>query len=143
MMREENTFVFVYGTLKNGQRKCYEMGDAQFVRAAFTAAAQFTMREYDSTSSPGSTTPAVSDDGNNQIAGEVYAVTLERLHHLDIFEQVGVHYRRELVTLDDGRQAWIYLHNLQHSNKVPRAATKYITPTAQGLVWAETPSPQP
>lgn len=42
------------------------------------------------------------------LAGQVFDVAPDELLRLDRYERLGTRYRRDLMTLEDGRQAWVY-----------------------------------
>lgn len=128
--------VFVYGTLKRGERNGFRMAGAQFLRAATTAEARFTMGEYDSTSFPGRTTPDVSIGGAFRIAGELYEVDGPLLAALDAFEAVGIEYDRQTVLLDDGQWAQMYLH-LSSSARRPRPVALVVSHNGDIASWSE------
>lgn len=43
-----------------------------------------------------------------EVEGMILTVSVEELRRLDRYERLGVHYRREPITLEDGRKAWVY-----------------------------------
>ena len=47
-------------------------------------------------------------DPDTQTEGVVFTVTGEQLRRLDRYERVGIRYERVMMTLDDGRRAWVY-----------------------------------
>jgi gamma-glutamylcyclotransferase (GGCT)/AIG2-like uncharacterized protein YtfP len=103
------TLVFVYGTLKRGERNHHVLAAAQPLGPAVTQEARFTLREYPSASSPGRLSPSVETGGAHRIAGELYAVDADVLARLDTLERVGVDYRRQAIPLASGEMAEIYL----------------------------------
>jgi gamma-glutamylcyclotransferase (GGCT)/AIG2-like uncharacterized protein YtfP len=128
--------VFVYGTLKRGERNHHRMAGARFVGPAITRDSAFTLIEQASVSAPGRTTPSVGTGGAHRIAGELYDVDDTLLAALDRFERVGTDYERRTVWLAGGASAQIYLHsadrrpdrapasfdgNVAHWSEVPRA----------------------
>jgi gamma-glutamylaminecyclotransferase len=112
-------FVFVYGTLKRGERNHHRMAGARFVGPAVTRDAAFTLIEQASVSTPGRTTPSVSPDGAHRIAGEIYEVDDTLLAALDDFERVGLDYERRTVALADGHSASIYLRLASRPDRRP------------------------
>lgn len=50
--------------------------------------------------------PIIIPGGNSVIQGKVIAVTQEELQKIDAYETSA--YRRELVTLQSGKEAWVY-----------------------------------
>lgn len=103
------TLVFVYGTLKRGERNNHVLAAAQYLGPAVTAEARFTLREYASVSSPGRLAPSVEAGGAHRIAGELYAVDADLLARLDRLERIGVDYQRQAIPLASGDMAQIYL----------------------------------
>lgn len=102
--------VLVYGTLMSGGRNAGLMAGARLVDgAALTADAEWTMAQFNSSSSPGKQTPGVRAGGAHRIAGEVWEVDGEGLARLDRLEQNGVRYRRQVVALAGGGEAWMYV----------------------------------
>ena len=92
--------VFVYGTLKRGQRNFHQMRDAAFVGEHVTVA-RYTMFCFD-------TYPAVCLNGSSAITGEVFRVSAPRLRALDRFEGHPEYYRRIQIDTEHGR-AWMYV----------------------------------
>lgn len=43
-----------------------------------------------------------------KVEGMILTVSTEELRRLDRYERLGVRYRREPITLEDGRKAWVY-----------------------------------
>lgn len=91
----------VYGTLKPGERNHGLIADAVHHGSAETAPG-FRLLHGD--------IPAVDRGGQARIAGELVQVTGEQLARMDRLEGHPDWYRREIVTLADGREAWLYLH---------------------------------
>jgi len=101
--------VFVYGTLKRGERNQSRLAAATFLGPAITRDFRFAMAVYASVSRPGARTPEVAAGGAWRIAGELYAVSPALLAELDAFERVGTDYQRQSVPLLGGGMAEIYL----------------------------------
>ncbi len=101
--------VFVYGTLKQGERNHHYLSSAHYVGGAITREATYLMRQFASVSSPGKVTPGVFKEGSCHIAGEIYEVDDETLACLDELEGVGIKYTRESIEMMDGTAAFIYL----------------------------------
>ncbi|WP_200341193.1 gamma-glutamylcyclotransferase family protein [Rhodovibrio sodomensis] len=91
----------VYGTLKPGERNHRLIADAARHGPCETAPG-FRLLHGD--------IPAVDRGGDARIKGELVAVSGEQLARMDQLEGHPDWYRREVVSLADGRQAWIYLH---------------------------------
>jgi gamma-glutamylcyclotransferase (GGCT)/AIG2-like uncharacterized protein YtfP len=94
--------VFVYGTLKRGNRTrgMDMMGQAQFIAEAVTVEADYSLYDLGSF-------PAVSRIGENRIAGEVWEVDDEMMKVLDNIEGYPNFYNRSVVTTTEG-DAWMY-----------------------------------
>lgn len=99
---KNNHQVFVYGTLKRGNRirGMDAMPGAEFVGEAVTADARFTLHDLGAF-------PGVSLGGHNRIQGEVWQVTDEVFDILDQIEGYPVFYNRAHVNTTQGT-AWIY-----------------------------------
>ena len=129
--------VFVYGTLKRGERNFDRMAGARFIGPANTRDATFTLREYDSVSRPGRLVPDVSAGGTHRIAGELFEVDDDLLVALDAFERVGVDYERQTVVLADGRSVQMYLHSA-NSVRPTRLQLTLVRIEAEVVSWSET-----
>ncbi|GAA5645720.1 MULTISPECIES: gamma-glutamylcyclotransferase family protein [Vibrio] len=92
--------VFVYGTLRQGQRHHDFLADSQLLGSHETLP-EFAL--YDLGSYP------ALINGHQSIQGEVYLIDDATLQRLDILEDVPVEYRRETLTTPFG-EAWIYLY---------------------------------
>ncbi len=94
--------VFVYGTLKRGNsiRGLDSWGDAEFVGNAVTSKNKFTLYSLGAF-------PAVSKDGSDHIAGEVWSVDDDVLNTLDSIEGYPDFYNRMQVDTTQGL-AWMY-----------------------------------
>ncbi len=92
--------LFVYGSLKRGERHHAEMAGARFVRDACTAPryALAEAGEY----------PGLVPDGGTRVRGEVFEVDAVLLASLDAFEEVPDLYVRGEVELDDGECVLAY-----------------------------------
>lgn len=87
--------VFVYGTLRYAPVRWIVMG-----RAGETE--PHTLRGYTKTALD------IRPDREGKVEGLLLHVTDEELRRLDRYERLGVRYLRNRVTLEDGRQAWVY-----------------------------------
>lgn len=98
--------VFVYGTLRQGERNHNYLLGNQCLGHCETSPhyALYDLGSY----------PAVIE-GHDSILGEVYLIDDQTLSHLDQLEDVPVEYRREQIETPFG-QAWIYLY--QNSSKL-------------------------
>ena len=95
--------VFVYGSLKRGEGNHWLLREDYYVRKAITR------REFDLYDLGGF--PAAVAGGNNAIVGEIYDISNKTLINLDILESHPDFYKREIVTLQDGEQVYMYLLN--------------------------------
>ena len=86
--------IFVYGTLLRGEANHPQLSDAAFVRSACTEA------RYELVDLGGY--PALLEDGNTAVSGEVYDVNSALLARLDRFEEVPELYERKPIALIDG-----------------------------------------
>jgi gamma-glutamylcyclotransferase (GGCT)/AIG2-like uncharacterized protein YtfP len=128
--------VFVYGTLKRGERNHHLLAAASCQGAAVTRQAGFTLREYASTSSPGRITPSVQAGGAHRIAGEVYDLDAELLVRLDRLERLGLDYERQTVPLASGDPAQIYLR-ASASQRPALPALTLVHITGDVIDWSE------
>jgi gamma-glutamylaminecyclotransferase len=101
------TAVFVYGTLRRGQRNHPQLRGAAFLGEATTAPRYDVI---DLGPYPGLVA------GTSPVAGEVWTVSAELLAALDAFEGVPTLYTRGPVELADGRPAHAYFWAGQRSS---------------------------
>ncbi|MCB1652375.1 MAG: gamma-glutamylcyclotransferase [Alphaproteobacteria bacterium] len=97
--------LFIYGTLMRGFRNEARMDGANFIAVARTMEARWSMVaaiEAGHYPFPGVVA------GHSFIAGELYEVDGPLLQTLDIFELEGREYVREMLALEDGKQAAFY-----------------------------------
>jgi len=98
--------VFVYGSLKRGLWNHSYLSGATFLGETRTLSREFRMESLGSF-------PAVYkvQRGGERygIQGELYEVTNKVLEKLDILENNGRFYNRELVKLANGKEAWMYV----------------------------------
>ena len=102
--------VFVYGTLKRGQRNYHFLQDAEFI-GSFTTPEIYSMYKFDDY-------PAVCLQGKHAIEGEVYQVTDHQFQMLDDLEWYPSFYQRTEILTDFG-DAWMYFvkRHLCHGKK--------------------------
>lgn len=95
--RPSQRLLFVYGSLKRGQRHHAELGAAVYVGTARTApeCRLLALGDY----------PALAR-GARGVEGELFLIEADALEHLDTFE--GDEYVRGVVRLEDGRDALTY-----------------------------------
>jgi gamma-glutamylcyclotransferase (GGCT)/AIG2-like uncharacterized protein YtfP len=92
--------VFVYGTLKRGQRNEHYLRDAEFI-GHFTTGNRYTMYDFGGY-------PAVCLRGRRAIEGEVYRVDKRTFRTLDELEWYPRFYQRIEIRTRYGR-AWMYI----------------------------------
>ena len=92
--------VFVYGTLKRGQRNYHLMRGAEFV-GRHTTAKTYSMYEFEDY-------PAVCLRGRHAIKGEVYHVSHRQFRLLDELEWYPQFYQRIEIPTAYG-DAWMYV----------------------------------
>jgi len=92
--------LFVYGSLRKGERHHDRMRGAEFEGPARTTTGFRLIRHGDY--------PALVAGGEGSVEGEVYRVDAALLDELDEFEGCPELYRRERVMLDDGSFAETY-----------------------------------
>ncbi len=93
--------VFVYGTLRRGQRNHYMLDTSCFLGLHVTKPC-YTMLDL-------GTYPGVVPGGDCAITGELYRVTATTLATLDELEDYPHRYDRVVLATERGR-AWIYLY---------------------------------
>jgi len=99
----KDTLVFVYGTLKRGNRLSLDSVDgAEFVGKASTINPEYNMVDF------GAFPAVYSDLQGCKIKGEVFKVTTEVFKTLDTIEGYPDFYSRELIETTMGK-AWMYL----------------------------------
>lgn len=109
VLPQERQLVFVYGTLKRGEKNHHWLegaswqGEAELSGVLLHDLGPFPM--------------AVIGDGT--AIGEVYAVDEPGLARLDELEGYPRLYDRQMLSLNDGRQAWVYLGRLRQVRHAP------------------------
>ena len=93
--------IFVYGTLRRGQRNHYMLRSSAFLGLHITEPG-YTMLDLGSY-------PGVVRGGHCPITGELYRVTPTTLVTLDELEDYPFLYTREVLATEHGG-AWIYLY---------------------------------
>ncbi|TNF89380.1 MAG: gamma-glutamylcyclotransferase [Gammaproteobacteria bacterium] len=92
--------VFVYGTLKRGQRNAHFMHGARYLGQHLTSKI-FSMYEFGGF-------PAVCERGRHAISGEVYQVDDHHFRRLDDLEWYPHFYQRIEIPTNWGH-AWMYI----------------------------------
>lgn len=92
--------LFVYGTLKRGFRNACYLNDAEYL-GEFSTCSDYSMYDFGGY-------PAVSQEGDSAIAGEVYAVNPEHLAATDRLEWYPDFYQRVVIETAYG-EAWMYV----------------------------------
>ncbi len=100
--------VFVYGTLRQGGSNHFRMAGSRFVSSGHVKGRLYRIDWY-----PG----LMLDSDAGEVIGEIFDVTTEQLHELDVFEGLsageveGSEYRRVLTDASDGERtthAWVW-----------------------------------
>ncbi len=100
--------VFVYGTLRPGGSNHFRMAGGRFVGKGWVRGRLYRIDWY-----PG----LMLDEEAGEVKGEIFEVTTEQLHELDVFEGLsageveGSEYRRVLTEVTDGEKtthAWVW-----------------------------------
>lgn len=115
------------------------MNSSIFLWISETKEAVFSLVEYPSNSQPWNTTPSVFEGGNQRIMWEVYEVDTQTLEELDRFEQVGKFYKRILIELLDGEQAYMYISLPREISKNPEE--KFTYKKWNSIWWKQNPPP--
>lgn len=103
--------LFVYGTLQRGESNHEQLAGAKFVQRASTDP------EFELVDLGGY--PALLEDGNTAVRGELYQVEPERLAALDAFEEVPVLYVRRSIRVG-GQLAEAYVMRRAQAAAAPR-----------------------
>ena len=97
--------LFVYGTLRRGERNHDKLKGAEFL-------GERVLFGYTRTIGIG---PAiVPNNEDDYILGELYSVRPNVLEEIDEYE--GEEYPRELVSLEDGSEAYAYIYRPKHKS---------------------------
>src|SRR4051812_42649976 len=104
MSNPSKTVLFVYGTLKCGERNYFRLAGQEFLGAATTAP---KYRVIDLGPHPG----LVRETGGLAVQGELFAVDARCLAELDAFEEVPGPFTRELIEVDGHAEVWAYYMN--------------------------------
>lgn len=121
MTQTNETFnLFVYGTLKKGQRANDYLKNAKFIGNATTKDSNFIM-----VSTNGSY-PFVFNCGNKKVSGEIYEVPTSALRNLDYYEgyspdRKGLYIRDEFdYILEDGKEikAIMYYQKIENMERI-------------------------
>jgi 23S rRNA (cytidine1920-2'-O)/16S rRNA (cytidine1409-2'-O)-methyltransferase len=92
--------LFVYGSLRRGQRYQTELEGASYLRPARTRA-ELTLHDLGEY-------PALMEGGSTSISGELYRLSRAQLDAIDRFEDHPRLFRRAKLQLEDGTRAWAY-----------------------------------
>lgn len=93
--------VFIYGTLRQGERNHAQLDGARPLGRARTPPC-FTLIDLGEF-------PALVAGGADSVTGEVWEVETTHLERLDAFEEHPAFYVREVLRLDDGREVFAYI----------------------------------
>ena len=107
-LNQVKQLVFVYGTLRKGEENHPLLADSKFLGKAVSAR-KYTMVDLGDY-------PAVIQQGESTISGEVYVISIETLAKLDILEEYPDYFQRIIVSTPYG-DAWMYvLGNIPESS---------------------------
>ena len=126
-VRDSDALVFVYGTLRRGQRNhgqmqgCRWLGEAELPGLALYDLGPFPMAVPcdDVAADPDAVAGATATPA---LQGELYGVSAQQLAALDRFEGVPRLYERQARRLADGRLVWVYVgraHQVRHVKRIP------------------------
>jgi len=118
------TILFVYGTLKRGERNHHLIADQLFIGEAVTAA---RYRVFDLGPHPG----LIREANGLAVCGDLFAVSDRCLAALDDFEGVPELFVRELIEVEGHEEVWAYFWN----RPVPEGAKsgeKWLLPGKPG-----------
>jgi gamma-glutamylcyclotransferase (GGCT)/AIG2-like uncharacterized protein YtfP len=121
---ESQPLLFVYGSLKRGQRSHHLLQGLPWLGQAWLAGACL----HDLGPFP------MAVLGEGRIQGELYGVGEADLAALDRFEGAPRLYQRHWLSLEDGRSAWVYLGRLHQ--------VRHVAPLASGC-WLGPSVPKP
>jgi len=123
--------IFAYGTLKKG------FGNHSLLAGATDlGSTQTQSRRYRMISLGGF--PAVYKTGKCAIEGELYEVENSTLERLDVLESNELFYRRELVPLANGLEAWMYICLYKIETELPQ--DRVLNTRNQTQVWLQRPN---
>lgn len=105
--------VFVYGSLKRGQKHHDQMNGARYIGLAEVPYHRLVLYE----GSYPALTPAPGSP--EAVSGELYEVSNEHLKRLDAFEEAPHLYQRASVSLADGTKAWAYVIESRLATEYP------------------------
>ncbi len=100
--------IFIYGTLKRGERNEAFLKNADYIGAAVTRDASYSMLVVDDPACE-YRYPGVLTGGSSRIKGELYSVDDATLEALDRLEGLGEDYMRAEAILEGRQSAQIYL----------------------------------
>ena len=96
----KSNLVFVYGTLRQGGKYHHLLANAVYESTTQTPA-RYTLVDVGSY-------PAMLNQGEQAVVGEVYAMDDATLKALDVLEGTPHLYVREQIELQNGTLAWVY-----------------------------------
>ena len=100
----EQTAIFVYGTLMQGQRANYMLADGQFCgRFRLADYGLYNLGRY----------PGIRPLAGGSVLGEVYLISEDMLPAMDEYEEEGTLYHRRQVRVSNGqdeRTVWAYVY---------------------------------
>jgi gamma-glutamylaminecyclotransferase len=101
--------LFVYGTLKNPAQFTFITGKRRVgAEASLSGYRLMPFGDY-------AYYPSIESKSGARVDGVVYTVDSNDLVNLDHYEGVPDLYRRDVVELDDGEEAYVYVQNRAYS----------------------------
>lgn len=121
--------VFTYGTLKQGFHNHHCLQGAILKASAIkTKYPNYSMVALFSRSQVGKLAPGVQKrEIGSFIEGEIYEVSPSMLENLDILEENGSRYQRDLTTISNGTEAWLYFHTFLEEPTADLSETNQIS----------------
>ena len=105
--------VFVYGSLKRGYGNNNFLSDSKFVGEDVTKDNNYNLFSFGGF-------PGVIKGGGEKVLGELWEVDDDTLGHLDSLEGNGSFYQREIVPLESGEEAYMYITMGGEDNPIDR-----------------------
>ena len=96
--------LFVYGTLKRDHGANYMLSMADYLGEATTANSYLLLKDINYTY------PFLLNIPVQPITGELYELDQTQLDRIDAYEGHPDLFKRQIIPLSDGRQAWCYFY---------------------------------
>lgn len=132
--------VFVYGTLREGEKLHFKLESAVFLEKT-TTKSKYLLLDCGSCPVMVHAVSGVNDSfplSSVNVVGEVYAVTSEQLKSIDALEGHPTNYKREKIQLENGMAAWAYFFpRALDSSKVIKSGDWVLRNSEKYLVRTE------